>query len=219
MEITHQTDRTARFAGGILIVAALIMVTGAAIGFQAPSLRDAPWTDDPQLAAATIAGNPGAYAWANGLILAAAILTALGLVPASILFPSRSRPWAWSGMAAFALAATFEAVDRTISIQVFTWAAQQDFQVTDPTIQAFIRLQGGMSDLFYSLGFLAISLFGIALLKADRWGTVGWIFAAVGVLGILLHLAGAAIPAMVFFGTAGLGAVIWMLDIDRVPSN
>jgi len=63
----RQSRKTNLTAGGMLIVATVIMFTGAAIGFFAPSLRDAPWTEDAHQAAITIAGNPSAYMWANGL--------------------------------------------------------------------------------------------------------------------------------------------------------
>jgi hypothetical protein len=207
--------KTSRLAGVILIGAAVVMAAGAAIGFLAPSLRDAPWTDDPQIAAVTIAGNPDAYALANGLFMAAAILTTLGLVPASLGFKGRSRPWAWMALVSFAFAAVFESVDRTISMQIFTWAAQQDFQLTDPTIQAFIRFQGGLSDLFHILGFLAISLYGIAMLQSPGIREAGWIFVIGGLLGIVLQVIGGVIPAFVFLGTAALGTAIWLLDRDQ----
>ena len=38
---------------------------------------------------------------------------------------------------------------------------------------------------------------------------VGWPFVAGAVLGIVLQLVGAMIPAFVFLGTAALGAAIW----------
>ncbi|MDX1435299.1 MAG: hypothetical protein R3335_00715 [Anaerolineales bacterium] len=205
-------DKSFRPAGWILIGAAAVMLLGAAIGFLAPSLRDAPWTDDPQLAAVTIAGNPAAYAWANGLILAASIITAIGFVPACAQFRGASRPWAWSAVIAFALAAGFESLDRTISIQVYTWAATQDLQITDPAIRTFILFQEGLSNLFYWLGFLAIGLFGVALLSGPHGSGLGWVFVAGCVLGIGLHLAGGAIPAMIFFGTAAIGGVIVLSD-------
>jgi hypothetical protein len=200
-------------AGGLLMAATAIMFTGAAIGFFAPSLREAPWTDDPQQAAIAIAGNPNAYAWANGLILAAVLLTALALVPVTIQFKRSSRPWAWTALVAFALAAVFETIDRTIGVQVFTWAAQQHLSVTDPVVQAFIRFQDGLGYAFYILGFLALGLYGMAMLL-QRTGAsgLGWLFVAGGVLGIVLQVAGAAIPAMVFIGTAALGAATWLLD-------
>ena len=137
----RQLRKTNRTAGGMLIVATAIMFSGAAIGFFAPSLRDAPWTDDLHQAATTIAGNPSAYMWANGLIMAAAVLTALALVLLSLGFEGRARPWAWTAMVAFAFAALFEAIDRIISMQVHTWAALQQLELTDPAIRTFIRFQ------------------------------------------------------------------------------
>ncbi len=127
METTPPTDMRSRLPGAVLIGAAAIMITGVAIGFLAPSLRDAPpfVTDDIGEAAAAIAGNPAAWQWANGLIAVAAVLTALGLVSISLRFEGRSRPWAMTALVAFAFAAVLEAVDRIITIQVTTWAAQR----------------------------------------------------------------------------------------------
>ena len=109
-------------------MAALVIFTaGATIGFLAPSLRDAPpfVTDDVAEVAVAIAGNPSAWAWANGLILSAALITALGLVPITLQFEGSSRPWAFTGLVAFALGAVFEVIDRVITIGVTTWAAPQ----------------------------------------------------------------------------------------------
>ncbi len=210
MEASRPTQSLDRLAGTVLIGAMAVMLMGASIGFLAPSLREAPWTDDLQQGAAAIAGNPTAYAWANGLILAATLLTALGLVPFSLGFEGRSRPWAWTALASFALAAVFETMDRIISIQVFTWAAGEGLTVSGPVIQSLVRVQGGLSALFYILGFMALALYGIAFLQEARYGVVGWWFVGGGVLGFGFLLAGAAIPAMVFFGTGALGSVSWL---------
>ena len=56
-----------RFPGGVMIGALAVFATGAAIGFLAPSLSDAPpfVTDDVDQVAAAIAGNPSAWQWAT----------------------------------------------------------------------------------------------------------------------------------------------------------
>ena len=214
MGTAQPTDMGSRLPGAVLVGAAGIMITGAAIGFLAPSLRDAPpfVTDDVGEAAAAIAGNPAAWQWANGLILVAAILTALGLVPITLRFEGRSRPWAWTAMVTFAFAAVLEAVDRIITIQVTTWAAQRYPDDTVFTVwEAFSLFDGGLGFAFYILGFLALGLYGFAIVQTERVIALGWAFVAAGVIGILLELVGAGIPAYVFLGTAAFGAASWQL--------
>lgn len=201
-----------RLPGVVLIGAFVVMVAGAATGFLAPSLRDAPpfVTDDVASRAAAIAGNPAAWRWANGLILAAGIATALGLVPFTQRFEGRGRPWAGMGLVAFAFAAAFDTIDRSISIGVTTWAAQQ---YPDPTAlavwEAFRALRLGTA--FTLLAFLALGLYGLALREQPATDGLGWVFVAIGLGGILLEVAGGAIPAYVYLGTAGLGAASWRL--------
>ena len=216
METTQPTRLQGRVAGTVLIIAAAIMFTGAAIGFLAPSLREAPpfVTDDVERAAAAIAGNPTAWRWANGLILVAAILTALGLVPISLRFEGRGRPWAWTGLVAFVFAAVFAAIDRMISMQVTTWAAQRYPDATVFTVwEAFERFGGGLGVAFYILGFLALGLYGIAMAQTERTRGLGWAFVAASLFGIALEVVGAGIPAYVFLGTAALGVATWQLSV------
>ena len=201
MGATQPTDIRGRLPGAVLIVAAAIFVTGAAIGFLAPSLSDAPpfVTDDVGKAAAAIAGNPAAWMWANGLILVAAIVTGLGLVPITLQFEGRSRPWAHTALVAFAFAAVLEAIDRIISIQVTTWAAKQYPDETVFTVwEAFARFDSGLGLWFYILGFIALGLYGIAMVHTRRVIGLGWAFVAAGVTGILLELLGFGIPGYVF---------------------
>lgn len=207
---------TVRLGSGLLILAAVVMTIGAAIPFVAPSLREAPWTDDAQQAVAVIAGNPSAYATAHGLFVAAAILTSLGLVPVSLGFQGRSRPWAMMAVVAFAFAAAFSAVDRTINMQVYTWGAVavQGLQVTDILTQALIHFQAGLDLLFNILAYLALGLFGIAMLQRPDPSGFGWVFVVGGIFAVVLYLVGGTIPAYVYFGTAALGATTWLLGSD-----
>ena len=201
--------------GALLIAAAAIMITGVAIGFLAPSLRDAPpfVEDDIGKAAAAIAGNPGAWAWANGLILTGAILTALALVPISFRFQGPSRPWAWIALVAYAFGAVLGVIDRLISIHVTTWAAPQ---YPDQTVfavwEAFSRFDHGLGLSFYILGFIALGLYGVAMVHVEHLRGLGWTFVVVGVAGILLELLGLGIPAYIFLGTAGLGVASWQIS-------
>ena len=102
-------------------------------------------TEDVKRVAAAIAGNPTAWRWANGLILVAAIVPALGLVPINLRFEGPARAWASTGLVAFVFAALFAAIYRMISIQVTTWAAPQ---YPDPTAfavwEAFEGLGAGI---------------------------------------------------------------------------
>ena len=210
-------------AGTVLIIAAAIMFTGAAIGFLAPSLNEAPpfVTDDVERAAAAIAGNPTAWRWANGLILVAAILTALGLVPISLRFEGRARPWAWTGLAAYVFAAVFAAINRIISIQVTTWAAPQyPDEIVFTVWNAFELVGGGLGLTFYILGFIALGLYGIAMALADGTSGLGWAFVAAGMLGIALEVVGGAgIPAFVFLGTAALGVATRQLGVPQLTTH
>ena len=218
MEATARSGLEDRLAGGLLIGAAGIMMTGAAIGFLAPSLRDAPpfVSEDVEKVAAAIAGNPSAWAWANGLILAAAVLTALALVPISMRFRGRGHPWAVTGLVTFGFAAVFEAIDRIISIEVTTWAAQQYPDATAFVVwEAFDLVAGGLLNAFMILGFLALGLFGIAMAQTEVTSGRGWAFVFVGLLGILLELVGATIPAMVFLGTAAFGIATWRVTVPE----
>ena len=218
METTPPPEMQSRLPGAVLIAAAAIMITGAAIGFLAPSLRDAPpfVTDDVAKAAAAIAGNPAAWGWANGLILIAAILTALGLVPISLRFEGRSRPWAMTALVTFAFAAVLETIDRMIAIQVTTWAAQRYPDDTVFTVwEAFSLFDGGLGFVFYILGFAALGLYGVAIVQTQRAIGLGWAFVAVGVIAVLLKVVGGGIPAFVFVGTAAFGAASWQLRPDE----
>ncbi len=210
MDKEKQSENGSRLGGGILILAAFVMTVGAAIPFFAPSLRDAPWTDDPSLAAAAIAGNPGAYAWAHGLFIVAGILTALGLVPISLGFQGGGRTWAMMALLAFAFAALFSAIGRTFNIEVFTWGAVQGVSPTDLLIQSIMRFQNGLSYAFYILAFLALGLYGIAMLLQPKPSGLGWVFVVVGILGLLLRVFDVLIPAFVFLGTAALGVATWL---------
>lgn len=149
-----------RIPGLLLVAAFLIFVTGAAMGFMAPSLRDKPpFVTDFTDAAPAIADNPAAWQWANGLILAAAVITVLRLAPISLRFSGASRPWPVAGLPSFAMAAVFSVVSRLITIGGSTWAAQR---YTDPTVQAiyeaFSKIHLGT--IFLILAFVSVGLYG-----------------------------------------------------------
>ena len=220
METAMRTENVDRLAGSLLLIGALaVFVTGAAIGFLAPSLNDAPpfVTDDIARVAAAISGNPTAWRWATGLILAAAILTALGLVPLSFRFRGRSRTWAFMALGAFVFAAMFESIDGLISMEVTTWAAQQYPDATVFAVwEGFERLRFGTA--FYILAFIALGLYGFAIVQTQRTLALGWSFVTASGLAIALEvIAGVGIPGFVYLGTAALGVVTWQLDL--VPES
>ncbi len=200
-----------RWAGGVLVAALVIFTVGAMIGFLAPSLRDAPpfVSDDVAEVAAAIAGNPSAWVWANSLILSAALITALGLVPISFRFEGSSRPWAFTGLVAFALGAVFEVIDRVMSIGVTSWAAPQ---YPDPVVltivEAFDRFDDGLRTAFAILAFVAIGFYGTAMRQTEATTQLGWAFVVVAMLGVVLEVVGVGIPGFVYLGTGALGVAI-----------
>jgi len=194
------------------VAAFVIFTAGATIGFLAPSLRDAPpfVTDDVAEVAAAIAGNPNAWMWANALILSAALITTLGLVPIALQFEGTSRPWAFTGLVAFALGAVFEVIDRFIAIGVTTWAAPQ---YPDPVVltvfEAFNRFDDGLGTAFAILAFVAIGLYGNAMRQTEATTQLGWSFVVGATLGLVLEVVGVGIPGFVYLGTGALGVAIW----------
>lgn len=200
----------------LVVVASVIMFSGAVTGFVAPSLRDAPpfVTSDMEAVAAAIAGNPAAWGWANTLIFVAAILTALALVPITLRFPGRSGPWAATGLVAFALAAALETVGRLITIRVTIWAAPQyPDEIAVGLWEVLDRLRLGT--VFYILALVAIGLYGIALQRSDTkgWGST---FVAIAIVGVLLEVLGFGFPAYIYLATATLAIATWK---DNKPSQ
>ena len=189
----------------LLVIGLVIFTVGAVIGFVAPSLREAPWSDYPQLGLRAIAGNPSAHVLANSLILSSAMLTALGLSAFSFGFKSTARAWAVTGAVAFVLSAIFITLDRLISIKVITIIAQEGLATHGSTFTLFSSLQDGLSALFYYLGFFAISLLGIAYSQTSPPSGQSTILIAGGLGGIALTIVGGVIPGMVFLGTGVIG--------------
>ncbi len=146
---------------------------------------------------------------AIGLILAAAVITALALAPITDRFGGRARVPAVTGLVAFAMGAVLETVNRLITMGVTTWAAEQyPDESAVASWQAFDRLRLGT--VFLLLGFLAVALFGYALVVAGE-PEPRWVFVGVCVAGMLPELAGAAIPAYLRLATGALGIVAWRL--------
>jgi hypothetical protein len=66
------------------------------------------------------------------------------------------------------------------------------------------------SGLFNILAYLALSLYGMAMLQRSTSGGVGWVFLVGGLCGIVLHLVGGTLPAFVYCGTGALGVTAWL---------
>ncbi len=208
-------EGVSRLPGAVIILASATMITGAAIGFLAPSLRDAPpfVTDDLARVATAIAGNPTAWAWANSLIFAAAILTTMALVPVSLWFVGPSRPWALAGLVTFALAAAAELVYRLITIDVTTWAAERYPEETAVLVwEAFDSIR--LHRTFYVLAFVALGLYGIAVTRSGA-PSPGWAFVGVMVIGITIEVLGAGIPVYVYLATAAFAVTTWQIHIQQ----
>ena len=177
-------------------------------------LSDAPpfVTDDVGKVAAAIAGNPTGWALANWLILSAALITAVGLVPISLRFTDQSRSWAVGGLVAFTIGATLEVVNGFIAIGVTTWAAQLYPNPTAVAIhEAFNRFGSGLGATFAILGFTAIGLIGNAIRKDESATKIGSAFIIGAGVGILLEAIGVGIPGFVYLGTGALGITAWRL--------
>jgi len=189
----------------LLVISLAIFSIGAVIGFVAPSLREAPWSDDPQLALRAKAGNPSAHVLANSLILSSALVAALGLIAFTLEFKSTAQAWAVTGAVSFLLSAIFITLDRLISIKVITVIAQEGLASHSSAFTLFNSLQDGLSALFYYLGFLAITLIGIAYSQTPDSSGQGAALIIGGISGVALTLAGGVIPGMVFLGTGAIG--------------
>lgn len=183
------------------------MAIGATIPFVSHSLRKAPWSDSWDELSAGIAGNPVAWRWANGLFLAAAVVTGLGFAALSARFHGRARSLALMGLVAFGLAAVLSLVDRIIAMAVATWAALQGLGSDDLTVQAFIRMDEGFNMGFFVLGFLSVVLFGLAMTRSEVSGTVGRWLVGAGVVGLVVAIVGFAIPAFVYLATGAIGVL------------
>lgn len=210
---TFDTDQV----GGIVLIAStIIMLAGAAIANFTLAQSQTSFGAAPEQLMAAIAANPSAWRLADILILAAIILTALGLVPITIGFGEPGRFWAQAGFLAFSISAVLGSIRRIVSIYVDTWVAIEGIDLNDTTVEAFSRFGVGLGEWFTILAFVAIALYGMAFLRRSESNATGWLFIGGGIVGLIIQLVGAGIPAFIFFETGALGVAILL---HRNPSD
>ena len=198
---------TMRTAGALLIAGAAIMFIGASVPFITSLGGDA-WYGSPAEVLAAIAKNPTAWRWANALIAVAAVVTAIGLA-GTVLWSPPSRFFATAGLVAFGVGAALDVVARVLDMRVGPLAAVRNpDSPLASTYESFHQLSEGLIQAFILIAFIALALLGIAALQHEAtW--LGAVLIVLGAGGLVLEVVGAAIPALVYIGTATLG--VWML--------
>jgi hypothetical protein len=196
-----------------LIVAMLIMFAGAITAGITLGQGEASFGSGPEAVLAAIAARPRLWSLADILILLAIVLTALGLAPITASFGGSGRLWAQAGFNLFLISAVLGVVRRTLSIQLEPWVAVNGIAPDELTIQALSRVGDGLGEWFTILSLASVISLGIALVLPRQSMTLGWLFVAWGAAGMVMHFVGAGIPAFIFFGTGGLGAVVLLTDL------
>lgn len=204
-------------AGGIvLITSAVIMFAGAATSFFTLAQNQTGFGARPEQLVAAIAAHPTTWRLGDILILAAIIMTSLGLVTITPGFERAGRSWARAGFLAFSLATALGAIRRIVSIYLEPWIAVAGIDLNDTTVEAFTRFGAGLGEWFTILAFVAIALYGMAFLLRAEAQVTGWLFIGGGAVGLILHLVGAGIPALIFLETGSLGVAVLL---HRNPSD
>ena len=138
--------RTDQFGGILLIASTIIMFAGAAVANFTLAQSQTGFGGDSEQLLEAIAAHPSAWRLADILILAAIILTALGLVPITHGFVGRGHTWAQLGLQAFSISAVFGATRRTVSIYLEPWIAVEGISLSDTTVEAFSRFGEGLGE-------------------------------------------------------------------------
>ena len=200
--------------GGIVLIAStVIMFAGAGVATFTLTQSQTGFGGEPEQLLAAIAANPSAWRLADILILAAIILTAVGLVPITLGFGGPGRSWAQAGFLVFSISAVLGAIRRIVSIYLEPWVAVDGIDLNNTTVKAFSRFGEGLGEWFTILAFTAVALFGMAFLRSTESSATGWLFVGGGVIGLILHLVGAGIPAFIFLETGALGVVMLLHGI------
>ncbi|MEJ2598828.1 MAG: hypothetical protein P8Z00_10875 [Anaerolineales bacterium] len=199
---------TDQIGGIVLIASTVIMFAGAAIANLTLAQSQMGFGGEPEQLLAAIAAHPFAWRLADILILAAIILTAVGLVPITPGFGEPGRSWARAGLLVFSISAVLGATRRIVSIYLEPWVAVEGIELNNITVEAFSRFGEGLGEWFTILAFIAVALYGMAFLYRTATNATGWLFILGGVVGLILHLVGAGIPAFIFLETGALGVAI-----------
>jgi hypothetical protein len=199
---------TDQLGGIVLIASTIIMFAGAAVSYFTLAQGQTGFGGEPEQLLAAIAANPSAWRLADILILAAIILTAVGLVPITLGFGRPGRTWAQAGLLVYSISAALGAIRRIVSIYLEPWVAVEGIDLNDITVEAFSRFGEGLGEWFTILAFIAVALYGMAFLRSTETNSIGWLFIGGGAAGLILHLVGAGIPAFIFLETGALGGAI-----------
>jgi hypothetical protein len=216
VDLSRVSLRSNQVGGAILVLSTAIMFTGAGIANFELARNRTGFGDEAEQVVAAIAANPSGWKLANVLILAAIILVPLGLIPVTFGCGGRSRAWALVGLVTFSISAVFGAIRQTVSIYLEPWIAVQGMDLRDPVVEAFSRFGEGLGEWFTILAFAAIAIYGISMTRRTQPRPAGWLFNVGSVLGLILHLIGAGIPAFIFLGTGALGVLSF---VDRTFSD
>lgn len=209
--------KTCQLGGIVLVASTIIMFAGAAVANFTLAQSQTGFGGEPEQLLAAIAANPSAWRFADILILAAIILTAVGLVPITLGFGGPGRSWAQAGLLVFSISAALGAIRRIVSIYLEPWIAVERIDLNNTTVEAFSRFGVGLGEWFTVLAFIAIALYGMAFLRRSESNPAGWLFIGGGAVGLALHLVGAGIPAIIFLETGALGVAI--LLHGRLPDS
>lgn len=196
-----------RISGSVLILGAVVMFIGASIPFLT-GLGGEAWTGNPEEVLSAVSREPGAWKWANGLIAAAGLLTVIGLAGlTAYLWPDH--PVAIAALITFAIAAAMDIASRLLNARVAPWAASQPAEGEGAAVFVGMHeLSEGLIQGFILIAFVSMAIYGLAVLQhGTLW--LGALLVLFGIGGFILELVGAAIPALIFIGTAVMG--IWVI--------
>lgn len=200
-------DFLSKTAGAILVVGAVLMLTGASIPFLSVIGGEA-WQGAPDEVLAAVAKGPAAWRWANGLIAGAAVVTATGLTGLYV-GSSSGRLAALAGLIAFSVGATLDVTARIINMTITPWATGSD--ANSATIDVFFgfkEFSEGLIRGFIFVGLVSLILLGVAGIQQEAsW--LGTLLIVFGVAGLMMELVGAAIPAVIYLGTGAIG--LWLI--------
>jgi hypothetical protein len=194
-------------AGWLLVVGSLIFMIGAAN----PVLAKA-WTAPEPMFLRIVGEHPRAWLTTSVLFMAAAVITAPGLVVfAGLLAPGPDAAMGTAGAVAFAMASLLWLITCAHRITGQADAARAFLSAgeVDPLLAPLNRLTGGLFQTFIVVAFAGLAAVGVAAAGGGAglvasW--LGWATAAYsGVMIVLLFVTGDMPPFSVFVPTLALG--------------